>query len=253
MKSSGRLRSLPNWLRKKVKPHNSGMPRKKQPKCIYCRGSKLTNECFEAVLISFLSGVSAEEAVSTMKARLRHRIDPVPSEKTVRRHFHLIGDFLFRKHGEPWLLSVIPRAAALKLSSPAEYEAVLDKVLFEMHSAILAGDVAFDREYSELAKTYRYLSAKKFGLKGSIRENFALASLRHNYLGAISSSDFELLKTKVKDDIDVTPTVAVMRAIHDGMGFVFVYGFFEKLKQILKETPLGEETRKGQVEPVAQP
>lgn len=215
------------------------MPRKPQPKCIYCRGSKLTSECFEVVLVGFLGGMSSEECIKFMKT-IPHRVSEVPSEKTVRRHFRLIGDYLFENFAEPRLRGDHVQANALKQSSPAEYEELTNKVLLLLHDAIITGDAEVAHEHYDLAKTYKYLSSKKYGIKNSMRENFALACLHHHYMGALTGQEFEMVKAEAvkKYGPGEESTIQAMRFFHDGLGMAFVTGAFEFLKIRIRETPL---------------
>lgn len=159
------------------------MPRKDKPrKCSYCHGSKLSDEAFRLVLMSFLYGSSAEGAVKIFKAVLPAN---VLSEKTIRMYYKKIGNKLFEL-----IMQVIApdrereeEIAKHRRENPKLHEEMIHAWLLEIHDQLLDQEKGTplpeaQRSYLFILEEYRKASRSKYGIRNSAKENFALALFR---------------------------------------------------------------------------
>lgn len=185
-KSSGSSACSWGYLRKIRLRHTLAMsasPRAR--KCIYCRHSKLTDECFLVVMFAFINGLSAEETAQSIKERGQALIGMKgPSEKTIRRYFHLIGTRLFEDYAEPWMLRGRPKLAALKREARHEYDEKIERCLLEFHKEFIGGNVGLSHELPDAMAMYRRMSANKFGVRAGLKQNFGLAFFHQKVVDA---------------------------------------------------------------------
>lgn len=139
----------------------------------------------------FVLGIPAEWVTKLLQQRFPDA--KAPSEKTVRRHYALIGEAIYKRFAEPTLFVMDPRLSELKQQNPEDWKQEVEDLFVRVHENLVStekGRALFKPGKERLpvaVEVYRVFSSNKSGTRQSSKAHLCLAVLYDGVQRSITS------------------------------------------------------------------